>query len=1008
MVADVTARLDYMQRFGTDATDPRALLDAAAPLARCVLRVRAIGTDRQPEQPRITNRERPTTESERLISALFAQRVPIAFQLGCSHAMIRAEFGSWSNTSAEIAASRQGLIEAGLRLTYPAIRLEPGLLESEETLDHAGYVLGLPDAMVSDDGPVPADDLIRGMGLSEPWQVTILAEPLALNLLQTLRSDLLADLGDVKASQHFDGAPSFLVDHYLELGKQLLEMYTLAAAQGAWRAAVYLRGTAASYPVLAGLWSGLHSGDRSTSQPLRIHAATEAAAAAVRWGMPDTRYPRRDGGPGFRHLLSFQSILSSAALAQYCLLPRREAPGLRQFFLPRLDAEPRAVGGDAPEFGRVVRHPEEVIKASEGAATKDHGLGALVKLDVDGLSTHALVVGTTGSGKTTTLYAVLQATVDRGVPFLIIEPAKREYRGLMKLDWATKMGLRIFTLGDERVTPLRVNPFEPAHPGASVAAHLDLLKSVFTASFGMWSPLPQILERSLIEIYEDAGWDLATNSNRRVPPGAPIPDQAWPTLMELRDKVDTVVGALGYEQKIADDMRASLVTRLDGLCLGAKGRMLNTRRSVAMADLLGTPTILELEAIGDDDDKAFVMGLMVVRLYEYLRAEGRRDGLHTLLVVEEAHRLLKQAEATGRAEDASPRAKAVEMFTDLLAEVRAYGQGVIIVDQSPSILAPAALKNTNLKIVHRIVALEDRLAMAGSMALSEEDSAVMAALPTGFAAMFGGGDDRPLLVRVTNLKSTGAAQWPEDKEVIERNARLPLLVDPSDPYANSVRRIASDRAFQLDMRALVLALIDPTTASEPALENLEQRIRSLVRAGESPELLKPQILAAGAANFAARRGRERGLKFADAEAMGDALLAALLPLSRRDMPRYFDALDRFRETYRALHVRSFDPYPGCRRICPEEGSTALCALRDFVRPIVRPSARPPADEELGDYWASALDDALAILPDQIAENGATHRRVALCLIQQTMAAAPRAVSLRTIDRVLAEGGVHGV
>ena len=119
-----------------------------------------------------------------------------------------------------------------------------------------------------------------------------------------------------------------------------------------------------------------------------------------------------------------------------------------------------------------------------------------------------------------------------------------------------------------------------------------------------------------------------------------------------------------------------------------------------------------------------------------------------MLVIEEAHRLLANVDPSS-AGDNTARAQAVESFSNLLAEIRAYGQGIVVVDQVPTKLAPDVIKNTNLKIAHRIVDEADRKVLAGSMSMSASQMAALASLARGEAAVFGDGDDAPVLVHIT-------------------------------------------------------------------------------------------------------------------------------------------------------------------------------------------------------------------------------------------------------------------
>ena len=206
-----------------------------------------------------------------------------------------------------------------------------------------------------------------------------------------------------------------------------------------------------------------------------------------------------------------------------------------------------------------------------------------------------------------------------------------------------------------------------------------------------------------------AGGDVLSNSNERLRKGQRT--RTFPVLTELAQIVEITIASLGYDPKVKSEMTAALLTRLNGLRTGGKGAMLDVQRSIPLSWLLKQRCVFELEGLGDDDDKAFVMGLLLIRLAEYRRANGPKSGLEHVLVVEEAHRLLTNSKQGGTEEQANPRAKAVETFANLLAEVRAYGQGMIIVDQVPVKLASDVIKNTNLKIAHRLVAEDDRVAL---------------------------------------------------------------------------------------------------------------------------------------------------------------------------------------------------------------------------------------------------------------------------------------------------------
>ncbi|WP_410587210.1 ATP-binding protein [Amycolatopsis sp. lyj-23] len=531
---------------------------------------------------------------------------------------------------------------------------------------------------------------------------------------------------------------------------------------------------------------------------------------------------------------------------------------------------------------------------------------------VTDLTRHVFVTGVTGAGKTNTVFTLLDGAHRSGTPLLVLEPAKAEYRALLR---HPRIGpdLQVFTLSDETVSPLRLNPFE-AEPGTPVQMHLDLLRSLFVASFGMWDTLPQVLERCLFEIYADRGWDIAGDGNPRL--GAAPGDEraaAFPTLADLAGKAAEVIAELGYEDKISDNLRAALVTRVNALRIGGKGAMLDTPGSTPSEQLFTRPTVLELERLGDDDDKAFLMGLVLIKLAEYRRARGYHDSVRHLLVIEEAHRLL--AGGTPKPTDlgGDPKMKAVTAFANLLAEVRVYGQGVVIADQVPVKLAPDVIKNTNLKIVHRLVAEDDRKAVGATMAMRQAQLTALTTLGRGTAAMFSEGDDAPILVTPRPVKD-GADPPPDDQVAAHMRGRIQVSRCRADCPAGSAQcraaatlaedpaiRAAADRAF-----TTALAL----SGKAPSLWQgvLDAAAPALTR---RPDLdvtrIAPCLAGRLCRAYAARRGAAAGWTYAATERLDRALLGAVLgePGAPGTLATVVDE----------VCTRTADPYPRCSKIC---------------------------------------------------------------------------------------------
>lgn len=438
----------------------------------------------------------------------------------------------------------------------------------------------------------------------------------------------------------------------------------------------------------------------------------------------------------------YMSVINSDQLAVMTALPGKEYPG---YYID-----------DYVEFDRANRTLDKIQRPVKIGSIRQAGRGQIKDennedlnpyyIEKNDYTRHCLIIGITGGGKTNTSKSLLRTLWNdpqERIPFLVIESAKREYWELRKIKGFED--LVVYTLGsdDDRTSvKYRLNPFE-TFPGISLQTHIDYVLSTFKAAFEMYPPMPYVLETAVYEIYEDRGWDIVTSENKY---GRAL----YPTLDDLYDKIGYVVDNMGYHEEVASNIKSALEARIHSLMIGGKGAMLNTAKSIPIGDLLSVPTVLELEDIGDDETKSFVIGVLLTQLYEYRKANmGQKGGaknLKHILMVEEAHRLLKNVQATG--DGNSSQAKSVEFFCNMLAEIRTYGQGIFIADQVPTKLAPDTLKNTNLKIVHRTVALEDREFVGRAMNMTDEQVNYLSSLRRGYAAVYAEGDNSPKYVKL--------------------------------------------------------------------------------------------------------------------------------------------------------------------------------------------------------------------------------------------------------------------
>jgi DNA helicase HerA-like ATPase len=483
------------------------------------------------------------------------------------------------------------------------------------------------------------------------------------------------------------------------------------------------------------------------------YALSPAARPSGTPGAPGT--PGTPGGDGTAATPFYGSTALFAALARP---PEREVPGVRFALRADFDVTPEEPA-DEPASSRI--HLGQVLDGNRMPAGP-------FNLSAGSLNRHVFVCGATGAGKSQTVRCLLESATERGIPWLVVEPAKAEYR-LM----ASRLpGTRVIRIrpGEPDAIAAGLNPLEPATLGADgsfpLQTHADLVKALFIASFQAEEPFPQVLSAALGRVYEEAGWDLALGEPRHGRPAAgqpQVPSATYPTLTGLQRAAERVVAEIGYSQRVTDDVLGFIRVRLASLRHGTTGRFLEGGHPLDFGALLRANVVLEIEDVGDDADKAFLMGAVLIRLAEHLRltrrAGGRAAGLAHLTVVEEAHRLLRRPEPGGPA-GAGAAGHAVELFAGLLAEIRAYGEGLVIAEQIPGRLVPDVIKNTAVKITHRLPAADDREAVGATMNATPRQSRYLVTLPPGQAAVFSDGMDFPVLVQVKDgsereLASTG-------------------------------------------------------------------------------------------------------------------------------------------------------------------------------------------------------------------------------------------------------------
>jgi hypothetical protein len=670
--------------------------------------------------------------------------------------------------------AKDTLLEDWLHALNPGIDLansEPDWNVIRGQTKYVGIVTGLPEF---EQGQI--DRVIRSLAGGRNW-ILLVAEPvepiLVSSISNMLKSFINAHHSYSESSfQEQGGLGEGESRHRVNVGAKLcLELAIqeharckAAGSEGLWSVSVFYGAELESeFERLSGLLKAIFTPIGSSKiDPTRTHRLDLKMWNDMLLSGPlyeeyedIWRYYTRDSNVSdyavFSLISPTQSLitcLTTTELSIWARLPTEEVQGYSVY--------PSATfGSDVPST--LMRG-----EVSLGYLTK-HGRSSeeRIFLDPNVLVRHALVVGTTGSGKTNTIFKILLdiGALSKGkkspVRFLVIEPTKGEYRHLKN----KIADLRIFTLG-EGYANFSFNPFE-VPDGVFIQRHIDLLATIFAASFPMWGPLPYILSQGITNVYQKRGWYLFGKG------GSPPEGMSYPTLSDLYQEIDVVTESLGYKSETTSEIRAALKTRIRSLLFSEKGRMLNCKKSIPISELVSQNTILELRGIGNDDEKAFLMGMLFGTLFEYMEALGPVSNLRHLTIIEEAHRLLSDVGRTHVVGEnvANPRGAAVDTLCNILSEVRAYGEGIIISDQAPVGLAQAAIKNTNLKICHKLVSGDDREVIQKAIGLDRDQDESLIVLKPFHAIFFNEDLHEPFSIEIDSVKPSLMTSPVSDEEI---------------------------------------------------------------------------------------------------------------------------------------------------------------------------------------------------------------------------------------------------
>lgn len=386
-------------------------------------------------------------------------------------------------------------------------------------------------------------------------------------------------------------------------------------------------------------------------------------------------------------------------------------------------------------------------------------------------SKHMLVVGTPGSGKTTFSIKLLLQFAKRKIPFLAIEPTKAEYRALID----AVPGVQIFTPGNNVVSPFLINPFIPPK-GIKIEQYIPSLASAFNAAFSMPSPLDMLFIKAIRTTYNRYGWkDYSMYGDEDV------------TVFGLYDFIrifKELVDKTGYVGEVKSNIESAGLLRLMNL-IEQNSNIYDTINTVPIEDLLGKPTILELNSIENAEQKSLIIALLLINVCTYTKHNHISDGtLKNIILIDEAHVLLGEKSSSIRGENAADaKGTTIKAIQDMIAEIRAYGTGIVIADQSPTKVSREVVANTDIKVSFRLVQADEKKLIADSTNMGEEERENLSRLRPGEAYVFNSLLDLPQYIMTEDIREReGIRLSVSDEEVGKRNSYWKEHSDLLKPY----------------------------------------------------------------------------------------------------------------------------------------------------------------------------------------------------------------------------------
>lgn len=407
--------------------------------------------------------------------------------------------------------------------------------------------------------------------------------------------------------------------------------------------------------------------------------------------------------------------LTGRELAYSLNLPKKSVSGL-----PVLESV--AFGREVQKFTPPSEKTPKTLIAGNVYHMRKEDKNIRVKLDMESLCAHTFITGSTGTGKSNFIYNLLEQIYEEDKHFLVIEPAKGEYKNVL----GGFDDVSVYGTNPMYTELLHINPFSfPKH--INVLEHIDRLVEIFNACWPMYAAMPAVLKDAIERVYKDKGWIFSNPAYY---------SDDFPTFADLIKVLPEIMSESLYSADTKSDYSGALITRVKSLTNGINGEIFCSTKEISNEALFDRNVIVDISRVGSVETKSLIMGILIMKLQEYrMQPDKMNESLQHITVLEEAHNLLRRTSFAQAQESSNLQGKSVEMLTNAIAEMRTYGEGFIIADQAPDMLDEAVIRNTNTKIIFRLPDEHDCELVGKSIALNDVQIKELAKLPAFVAVI---------------------------------------------------------------------------------------------------------------------------------------------------------------------------------------------------------------------------------------------------------------------------------